>query len=389
MSVLDIVLIAGIVLAIWQGFRRGLVATLGMVIGVIVGGIAAWFLMPVLLGWLPSPGWRLPVVVFVSVLLPVLGGRVGAMVGQIIRSGVDVTPLRFTDRVFGALATVAAVALAYSLVASIVVTAGIPGVAPALASSRVVRTIDALIPAPIERALAGARSYRLPSSLGELGDLLGVGTPDPIPPVDTDDPAIRTAAQSVARISGVALACGTSSTGSGFVVGERLVMTNAHVVAGVDKPVVELPGGFASDGTVVYYDEGDDVAVVRLERAGGSPLDIAPTLSEGDEAIVAGYPLGGPLRLGGAKVMSVGRVPLMDVSGTRSAPREIYALAANVQPGNSGGPVLTVDGDVAGMVFARSADVDGLGYAMTPTEILPVIASLDSLTAPVATGSCS
>lgn len=90
-----------------------------------------------------------------------------------------------------------------------------------------------------------------------------------------------------------------------------------------------------------------------------------------------------------AEVISSGSVLVPDISGTSSALRDIYALAAQVQPGNSGGPLLTADGDVAGVVFARAeADADR-GYAMTTAELEPVLAGAAGWTQAVSTGSCT
>ncbi|MFC8943665.1 trypsin-like peptidase domain-containing protein, partial [Streptomyces griseoincarnatus] len=89
-------------------------------------------------------------------------------------------------------------------------------------------------------------------------------------------------------------------------------MTNAHVVAGVDRPVVELPGGAVREGRVVYYDPVDDLAVIAVRNLDADPLGIAPTLSAGDRAVVQGYPYGGPFTSGSAGVISVNTVRVPD-----------------------------------------------------------------------------
>ncbi|MDF2666690.1 MAG: trypsin-like serine protease, typically periplasmic, containing C-terminal domain, partial [Microbacterium sp.] len=119
------------------------------------------------------------------------------------------------------------------------------------------------------------------------------------------------------------------------------------------------------------------------------PLPVVSTLEVGAAAVVQGYPYGGPFTSGGAQVLSVGSVPVPDIYDAQSSPREIYALGAIVRPGNSGGPLLTPSGDVAGVVFARSDTDDNVGYAMTPAELGPVMAQLGSLSTPVASGACT
>ena len=84
-------------------------------------------------------------------------------------------------------------------------------------------------------------------------------------------------------------------------------------------------------------------------------------------------------------MLSEGTVPVPDIYGDQSAPRDIYALGAVVRPGNSGGPLLTSAGEVAGVVFARSETDDDVGYAMTPAELEPVLAQPGSMSAPRST----
>ena len=105
-----------------------------------------------------------------------------------------------------------------------------------------------------------------------------------------------------------------------------------------------------------------------------APLDLSATLAVGDDAVVDGYPFGGPFTTGPAEVLAVSTEQIADIYGTGTSPREVYSLAARVNPGNSGGPLLTTGGDVAGVVFARSASDDDLGYAMTNAELAPVVA---------------
>ncbi len=167
------------------------------------------------------------------------------------------------------------------------------------------------------------------------------------------------------------------------------VVTNAHVVAGVDAPLVELPGQPAREGRVVYFDPIDDIAVVSVDQLDARALPISSALAVGSPAVVQGYPGGGPFTSGSAQVISEGTVPVPDIYDDSSAPRDIYAIASIVRPGNSGGPLLTTDGQVAGIVFARSDTDDNVGYAMTPAELEPVMAQIDALSTPVASGTCT
>jgi S1-C subfamily serine protease len=388
MLLVDLLLLAILVAAFVGGLSRGLLGTLGTLIGLVVGGVAAFWLVPIVNDAVPSSAWRGPLVVVVALALPLVGAALGSSVGRVAHRGVDRTPLRGVDRALGGVVNVVVAAIALSFVGSALAATGSPIVAPAVASSNVLQTIDRLTPAPVSRELAHLRNDVLSQGLPTLDALLP-GSAPAVPDVNLADPALTRAAHSVARIAGTAYACGLSSTGSGFVVAPGRVVTNAHVVAGVDHPLVELPGERAQQGRVVYFDPSNDLAVIAVDGLQATPLPIAPTLAANSVAVVQGYPYGGPLTSGGAKVISVTDAPVPDIYGHGTRERQLYALAAQVRPGNSGGPLLTTDGQVVGIVFARSDRDANLGFAMTTSELMPVVAQAEGLTTAVSSGACA
>jgi len=196
------------------------------------------------------------------------------------------------------------------------------------------------------------------------------------------------AAASVVRVTGNAAGCGQNQSGTGFVVADGRVVTNAHVVAGVREPVIEQEDGKAVAGRVVYFDPIDDLAIIAVSGLDAQPLALSGVLAVGDEAVYDGYPFGGPFTTGAAKVLSVGPEQIEDIYGEAATPREIYSIAADIQQGDSGGPLLTPEGQVAGVVFAKSAGTSNLGYAMTVTELAPVVAQAAGLDSPVESGTC-
>ncbi|WP_159501120.1 MarP family serine protease [Microbacterium sp. 18062] len=386
---LDVVLVLALVFALVQGIRRGLLASLGALAGLALGGVAAWWLVPVVGGLVPAAQWRGWVILGTVAVLLFGGAIVGGAVGRALRRGADRIRLKWLDRTLGGAVNLVVVALALSLVGQSVAATGIPAVSSAVGSSTVLRTIDGLTPRPVDEALAQVRSVVIDDGLPRLGALFDTLPAGPqAAPVDLDDPALSAAAQSVARIAGTAYSCGRSLTGTGFVVAPDRVVTNAHVVAGVQAPVVELPGRTAREGRVVYFDAAADLAVIAVDDLGGSALGIAENLALGAAGVVQGYPYGGPFTMGSATVRSVGVVSVPDIYGASSHPRETYALDAAVRPGNSGGPVLDSAGQVVGVVFARADDGSDLGYAMTTTPLRPVVDAAPSLSDAVSTGAC-
>lgn len=389
MLVVDLILIALLVVGLVAGIGRGLSGSIGLLAGLALGGAAAFWLVPIVNDALPSQQWR-PAVVLAAAGLLVAGGAVlGATAGSLLRRGVDrVRPLRALDRVLGGVAGVVVAALAMSLAGASLAATGMPVVSSALSSSAVLNTIERVTPPPVSAALAELRGFVFDEGLPALGTLLEASPVD-IPPVDLADPELARAAASVARVSGTAFSCGRSSTGTGFVVAEDRIVTNAHVVAGVERPLVELPGVAGREGRVVYFDPIDDLAVIAVDDLGVAPLPFAATLAPGSPAVVQGYPMGGPFAMSAAGVLSTGTVPIPDAYDESVALREIYALQAGVRPGNSGGPLLTEDGAVAGVVFARADDDSDRGYAMTMAELTPVAAQAASLSQAVAPGRCT
>ncbi|WP_261166454.1 MarP family serine protease [Microbacterium sp. Marseille-Q6965] len=388
MLVVDVIVIAVIVVALLSGLRVGLFTGLGAWAGIAAGALLSPWLAPLASRAVPEPAWRGAALLATVIALLAVGCAIGTAIGAMLRRGADRMRVGALDRLLGGLAGAVAATLAAALAGSVVATAGIPVVSAAVASSGVLRTINRLTPDPVAEALARLRSAVVEDALPTIGGIIDPTTVLPSPDLDVDDPALAAAAASVARISGVAYACGTGSTGSGFVVAEDLVVTNAHVVAGVESVVVELPDRPAVDGRVVYFDPVDDLAVISADVA-AEPLTVTTPLGIGAEAAVLGYPYGGPFQTRAGTVMSVGPVEIADIYGGPPTARDTYALAAEVRPGNSGGPLLTPDGEVAGVVFARDEANPGIGYAMTTAELEPVLGAVGPADAPVSTGSCA
>jgi S1-C subfamily serine protease len=385
---LDIVLLLVVLGAFIQGYSRGLFRIVGGIAGMIAGGVAAFFLLPLIATWLPE--WRVLVSVLAAVLLISIGYTIGIALGNLIRRPLHKTPLKLLDKLVGAIANTSVALLVISLLAFSAQALGAPVLSQAMASSTVLRTLDTLMPKPVESFLAQVRTTVMNDGLPRVLDAVGVPQTAPdLPAVELDSPALTQAAASVVRITGNAPSCGTGRVGSGFVVSDDRVITNAHVLAGVTELVVETPDEMPRSGRIVYFDPVDDLAVIGVPGLDAPPLPMSPTLAPGSEAAVMGYPFGGPFTAGSASVISQGATLVPDIYGANPAPRQVYTLAANVQQGNSGGPLLTTDGAVAGVVFAKSDVTANVGYAITMEEVLPVIAQAPSLAAPVGSGACT
>ncbi|WP_157372856.1 MarP family serine protease [Agromyces sp. Root81] len=383
---LDIALVLVFIGAIVNGWRAGLLHTAAGLVGLVAAGVAAYFVMPWVAGIVPWPEWRAPAAIATAIALLCLGAWLGAVIGRALRRGVRAVKLGVLDRILGALGNLLVTAFVVALVASGVSAMGVPVVSPAIAGSRVLQGLDAVTPAPARTLLAEIRTAALGEGLPWLVGVLDGPTESPaLPTFDVDDVELARAAASVVRVTGSAFQCGSTLSGSGFVVAPDRIVTNAHVVAGVTEPIVEAPGQPAAPGRVVAYDETNDLALIAVDDLATPPLDLA-TPALGQEVAVAGYPFGGPFELRPANVMASG--PLTIQTGGRTSTREIVTLAADVDHGNSGGPVLTGDGEVAGVVFAKSETVDNVGFAIPISTLAPLASSAPSLDAAVGSGSC-
>lgn len=384
---LDLLLVLTLLVFIGEGIRNGMARSFGAILGVIAGGALAFVAIPILAATVPDPFWRIAVIVAVSVALLFGGHALGDRIGRGIRERRE--EIGIGSRLAGGAANGVVAALTLALVAGGVSALGVPLFSQAISGSYVVRAIDTLTPAPVDAVLARIRSAVLEEGLPAIGEALGGVVDSPgVPDVPTDTDPLTAAAQSVVRIGGTAFACGQNQTGTGFVVAPDRIVTNAHVVAGVDQPIVEAPNGQTLEGWVVYLDPVDDLAIVAVEGLSAATLALSPDLPVGSDAVVSGYPFGGPATTGAAEVLAHSTESIPDIYGSARHPRDVYTLAAVVQPGNSGGPLLATDGRVAGVVFARSADDPELGYAMTNAELEPVASAAAGLAAPVSSGNC-
>lgn len=256
LTILDFALIFMLLSYLIYGLRNGFLVTLGGIAGFIVGAIAAFIAVPLVSGWVSDSAWRLTATVAAAVVLIALGHGLGTMIGRRVRHVVRLKPLHAVDRLVGGAVSLVVAALVMSMLAFSISSLGVPFVSQQLAQSRVIRYIDSLTPTPVKATMAQLRSTVIGDGIPKLIEGFGSTTPAKIPNESTDTPALNQAAQSVLKIAGTAFQCGQNQTGSGFVVSPERVVTNAHVVAGVSQPVVEVPDGGALPGRVVYFDPG-------------------------------------------------------------------------------------------------------------------------------------
>jgi S1-C subfamily serine protease len=260
-------------------------------------------------------------------------------------------------------------------------------------NSLALQTLDRFMPSPAKtmfsdfrRLLASNSTYaEVFSGIGEER-ILAIPAPDASV---VNDRGVQAATASVVRVQGVALSCQKSIEGSGFVISPDHVLTNAHVVAGVNSHQSVTVGRHNLDATVVYYDPQVDVAVLYVPGLNLPPLHFAGAANPGDGAVVAGFPLdANSLHLAPARIGGVQNAQGPNIYQTSTVTRQIYEIRAQVKSGNSGGPLLSPQGTVDGVVFAAAVGVSDTGFALTAAEVSAGASAGAQLTAPTSTGAC-
>ena len=156
------------------------------------------------------------------------------------------------------------------------------------------------------------------------------------------------------------------SQGSGFIFGDGLVMTNAHVVNGSEKLIVGLSNGTTYKGKLIGQDLLTDLAVIKLEGKGPWPkakLGDSTKIEVGDWAIAVGNPFGLENTVTLGIISNLNR----NVSqlGIYDKKFELIQTDAAINPGNSGGPLLNSKGEVIGInTLIRSGPGAGLSFAI-------------------------
>ena len=377
-TVLDVLLVLMLVLYAVTGYRQGVLVSALSLVGFLGGGALGMWLLPSILSnveWITSNEViRVLVLVFLVFLCATVGQAIAVPVGNRLRAQVRGRSGRAVDAVLGGVATVIAVSLLVWFVAGAVRGAAPTPVAKAIGESRVLSTIDLVVPSGAGQLFAGFRSLLDQNGIPKVFPGL---SPEPIQPVAPPE-------------SGVAVACRRGQEGTGWVVAPGKVVTNAHVVAGMREASVQVCGGGREYAArIVLFDPERDLAVLAVDGLTAPALRLGGVLATNEEAVVAGFPLDGPYRLDAARVRRTLTATGSDIYGQPGVTREIYSLFARVEPGNSGGPLLAADGSVVGVVFAKSLDDPSTGYALTLAEARPVLQAAAGANQPVSTGGCS
>ncbi|MGW0119030.1 MarP family serine protease [Streptomyces sp. NPDC003327] len=378
MNVLDILLLLAAVWFAIIGYRQGFVVGILSVIGFLGGGLVAVLLLPVIWDQLTDHSEVSTTATVVFVMVVIVCASVGQAstthLGNRLRRHITWSPARALDATGGALVNVIAMLLVAWLLGSVIAQTTMPTLGKEVRSSKVLLGVEQVMPDQASTWFANFRSTLAQNGFPQVfapfanEPITEVLPPDP---ALADSPVAAEAKRSIVKVVGTAQSCGKVLEGTGFVFDERRVMTNAHVVGGVDEPTVQIGGeGKLYDAKVVLYDWQRDIAVLDVPDLDATPLRFTEKdARSGDGAIVAGFPENGAYDVRSARVRGRISPDGPDIYNRGQVRRDVYSLYATVRQGNSGGPLLTEDGEVYGVIFARSLDDVNTGYALTVDEI--------------------
>ncbi|NUS12913.1 MAG: MarP family serine protease [Streptomyces sp.] len=389
MDLLDILLLLVVAAYAASGYRRGLVAGCVSLAGFVGGAVLGVWILPWVMDLVTAGTTRATVTAVLTVLVPAaVGHELAGRLALRLRRELDRGPLRVADGIGGAAANSVAVLIVAWVAASVLGASSSPLVTSAIRDSALLGTVqDAMpdtTPAWFSRATSALTQAGFPQVFNPFENESTARVAKP-----TGD-SVTTSATNAAKLSTVKIE-GVSGNqgreGSGFVYARDHVMTNAHVVAGIDDPTVRIGGvGRSYEARVVLFDPDRDVAVLYVPGLRAPVLRFDDSAARGDSAVVAGYPQDGDLNLQAATVAGRVRATGQNIYSDATVTREIYSIRSTVRPGNSGGPLLTTGGRVYGVVFARSTTDDETGYVLTADEVSSDAERAATSTAAVDTG---
>lgn len=390
-QVLDVLLVLVVLVSAAMGWRQGALGSVLTILGVVAGGVVGVELAPMAMDLVEDRFGRLALGVAVLVGFVVLGHTLGAVAGQSLRNRMRSPMAVGLDSGFGAVVQ-ALTALVVTWMVALPMATAIPGTfGDAVRDSTILATVDEVapdswagIPSDIVRRLDDSG---VPAAIAPFEER-PVHDAAPADPSVIDQAVVDRVRPSVVRVLGEAPQCRRLLQGTGFVVAPDLVVTNAHVVAGVSTVRMETVAGVV-DARVVHFDPLDDIAILR---SWDLPLPELPWASApggpGEGAVVLGFPESGPFTATPARIEERLLIRGPDIYSASRHDREAYILRSDVRHGNSGGPLVTPSGEALGVVFGAGVNADQTGYALTATEVQAHIDAARNAIAPVDTREC-
>ena len=372
-----------------QGFIVGSLSFIGFVGGAVLGAEFGPSISRAIVGGQTQQD---VVAVVLLIVFAIVGQFVFSSVGAYVRQSMTSTSSTVLDAVGGSVVSVLSMLLIAWAIGSVLTASSFQGVVTQVDNSKVLSTMDKVMPSQAKTMFSEFRqmlaSGPFPQVFSGIGaaHLFAISSPDP---AVLNSPGYQAATSRVLKVQGTALSCDRSIEGSGFVYAPQHVLTNAHVVAGVNQgPTVTTSGGRTYQAKVVLYDPQVDIAVLYVPGLNLTPLHFDYQGQAGASAVVAGYPEDHGFTQDAARIGGTQNAVGPDIYQTGQVNRQIFEIRANVEPGNSGGPLLSPSGTVYGVVFAAAVDASDTGFALTANEVSADAQAGANQTFPTSTQGC-
>jgi uncharacterized membrane protein required for colicin V production len=389
---LDIAVLAVAFIAAISGWRSGAVGSLFSFVGVLLGAMAGVLLAPHIVSHIAAPRAKLFTALFLILALVVVGEVAGVVLGRAVRSAIRSRTVRTLDSVIGVgVQLIVVLTAAWLLATPLTQSKDQPELASAVKGSRVLAQVNEVAPAWLKtvpkRLSALLNTSGLPAVLEPFSrtPVIPVASPDP---ALANNPVVTATAPSVVKVRSLAPSCQKVLEGTGFVISPDRVMTNAHVVAGSNSVTVYASGN-PFDATVVSYDPSVDIAILSVPNLPPPPLAFTETEAKtGANVVVLGYPGGGNFTATPARIREAIKLSGPDIyRDPTPVTRDVYTIRANVEQGNSGGPLIDLNGHVLGVVFGAAVDDADTGFVLTASEVSGQLAKIGDTQA-VGTRAC-
>ena len=364
-----VIIVVTLLFAIW-GYSQGLIVGLCALVGFAIGSVVGSRVTPLLL----DPG---------SPLTPLFSLAGALLVGGIVATILELFGFRLRGRLSASLGALdglggailvgcLALGIAWIGGALVLQTSAPQNLRRDVRGSEILQRLNATLPAagPVVNALA--RFDPVPEIRGPTPRVRRPNT------AIARDPDVRAARRSTVRVLGTA--CGLGVSGSGWVAGSGIVVTNAHVVAGQEDTTVQLAGQeVRHDAEVIWLDPDNDLAVLRSSGLLGAPaLAMNDSAQVGTSGGILGFPENGPFDIRPGRLGQTTTVRSEDAYGRGPIRRRITALRGLVRQGNSGGPMVDADGRVLTTIFAATVGgSERAGYGVPDSIVRRALARAD------------
>lgn len=395
MNFFDLFLTSILLIFGYLGFKRGILRTILSIIGLFTGGLAGIYLVPYVqniiseftFGFKPFLGFFL-ISAFAS-----LGMFLFGLLGSFLRIVLLPFPfMKIIDSFIGlilSLVAVATVSLTVANTARIIPNKTINNL---ITNSQIIYFLNENTPTVLKINIERFQNVIMGTNITDVFTSLvssRINT-DQIDKDVTIPQSVKNSISSVVRIDGIANSCSAAMTGTGFIVANEKVITNAHVIAGVDEPVVTLTSSnLQLQGKVVGIDREKDLALIYVPGLPGEKLMFIGPTQPNEIGFIVGFPNGGNLKTSPVLITSEFQSIGANIDGVGEVKREVIVFGGPVWPGDSGGPLLNSAGQVLGVVFAADAQSENTGYALAPNEVISFVSSISDLNQEIETGMCA